>query len=223
MRVDTVIQRETILQFENPRFNGAFFYRYDRFINSIITNQSDADIDADGSNSSDAKDKTHQNTNAAGIDPDEINGYVLPTSDFKVEKDGRSRKSKESTEIGKANRKAFSSNGVRHKDVALMYNLDNEKSAFGIYVEGGPNNKSGEITPAAARQLDIPADPIHGGMPKNMLLILIFPGSSKDFGGKTPTQRMINQIGDKYFQQNKEIINKAINDTKKTPIKNQYD
>ncbi|HTN37698.1 MAG TPA: RHS repeat-associated core domain-containing protein [Arachidicoccus sp.] len=128
MRVDTVIQRETILQFENPRFNGAFFYRYDRFINSIIANQSDADIDGDGSNSTEAKkDKTHQNTNAAGIDRDEVNGYVLPTSDYRVEKDGRSRKGKESTEIGKANRKAFSNNGVRHKDVPIMYNLDNEK------------------------------------------------------------------------------------------------
>lgn len=104
-----------------------------------------------------------------------------------------------------------------------MYNLDNEKSAFGIYVEGGPNNKSGEITPAAARQLDIPDDPNFGGMSQNKLLIVIFPGSSKDFGGKTPTQRMINQIGTKYFQQNKQLINKAINDTKKIPNQNPYD
>jgi len=124
---------------------------------------------------------------------------------------------------GIKNRKALFSNGIKHKDVALLYNLGNGKSAFGIYIEGGPNNKSGEITPAAASGLGIDPNPNYGGMDKNKLLVIIFPGSSKDFDGKTPTQEMINKVGDKFYQQNKELINNAIDAAKGTPTINPYD
>jgi RHS repeat-associated protein len=225
MIADTPIIQKTILQFDNVRGNKVEFNKFLQGSQSVvIANQSDADIDGDGSNSAEAQnDRTHQNTNAAGIDPDNVNGYVLPTSNYKALKNGHSVKNEKTTATGKANRKAFASNGVKHKDVALMYNIENDKSAFGIYVEGGPNNKSGEITPAAAAQLGIDPDPNRGGMDPNHLLLIVFPGSSKDFGGKAPTQDMINRVGGKYYQQNKELINDAVNAAKGTPTINSYD
>ncbi|MGF7229821.1 hypothetical protein [Arachidicoccus sp.] len=60
-------------------------------------------------------------------------------------------------------------------------------------------------------------------MSENRVLYIIFPGSSKDFGGKTPTQNMINQVGGKYCLQNKELINNAINAAKGTSTINSYD
>ena len=222
MKPDTPVITTTILQFSNIKNNKVEFNKLQKGSQLVIANQSDADIDGDGSNSAAArKDETHLNTNAAGANPDEVNGYVLPTSDYKAVKGGKVVKDKEA---GATNRKALLSNGgIKHKDVGLMYNLENNKSAYGIYLEGGPNNKTGEITPAAAKQLGIDDDPNYGGMDKNRLLLIMFPGSSKDFGGKMPTQNMINQVGGKYYQQNKEVINDAINAAKGTPTINHYD
>ena len=217
----TPVTQTTILKFSNNRNNNVEFNKLQQGENSFIVNQSDADIDGDGSKSEAAKkDKTNLSTNAANIDPDVVNGYVLPTSNYKAVKNGKVSLEKQT---GIVYRKAFSSNDVKHKDVGLLYNLENDKSAFGIYVEGGPNNKSGEITPAAATQLGIDPDPNKGGMDKNKLLLIIFPGSSKGFDDKTPTQEMINKIGDKYYQKNKELINYAIDAAKKTPTINPYD
>jgi hypothetical protein len=104
-----------------------------------------------------------------------------------------------------------------------MYNLENEKSGFGIYVERSPNNKSGEISPASGNAFDIPSNRNHREMNPNHLLYIVFPGSCIDFGGKAPRQEMINQIGGKNYQQNKKLINDDVNAAKGNPTKNNYD
>jgi len=218
------IQIKSILELINPKHHAINFFALIHNSRSIITNQSDADIDDNGGNSSEGKkDPTHQNTNAAGVNPDEVIGFILQTSDYIALKNGHTIKTPKSILQGKANRKAFSSNGVTHKDVGLLYNLENDKSAYGIYLEGGPNNKSGEITPAGAKALGIYPDPNYGGMQANHLLLIIFPGSSINFDGKTPTQAMINKIGAQYYLLNKALINHAINVAKSTPTINHYD
>jgi hypothetical protein len=214
------VQESSILQFNNNRGNKVNFIKVSQGSSLVIANKSDADIDGDGSNSAAAKsDKTHLNTNAAGVNPDDINGYILPTSSYKAVKGGKVVRDKVA---GIINRKAFRDNDVRHKDVGLLYNLKNGKSAYGIYLEGGPNNKSGEITPAAATELGIDPDPNTGGMESNNLLYMIFPGSSK-YLGRNITQDKINKVGDAYYQQNKEIIDHTIKIAKQTPTIKRYD
>jgi hypothetical protein len=76
-------------------------------------------------------------------------------------------------------------------DLAAVYNKKTGRLVYAIVADIGPRSSIGEGSIALAEQLGVPADPRKGGLDKEDIVMVVFPGS----GNGSPQSASAIQVG----------------------------